>query len=141
LGLVYRDDAVEAIFKVIEKGKSTYGEAFNIQMKETPTLKEFIDEIGKSIGISNIKYFSQEESSSDSCCQGELEEYYPSVDFGPLDTTKAIKILDFKSTPFTQSLKETSKFFKDAWNKYPEDRPIDDFSEEMVDSLEDLFGD
>jgi len=58
-------------------------------------------------------------------------EFLPSVDFGPITIDKALKELNWKPTPFETMMEVTTKFFEEAWHKYPKLRPIGDFPKSM----------
>ena len=58
-------------------------------------------------------------------------EFLPSVDFGPINITKALNELNWKPSSFETMMEITTKFFEEAWHKYPNLRPISDFSKSM----------
>ncbi len=72
-------------------------------------------------------------------------EWLPSVDFGPIDITKATHIpfpssnsssnSNWEPTPLERGLQITCKFFEDAWNRYPSLHPTDEFPIELKQRL------
>jgi hypothetical protein len=96
---------------------------------ETPTLFEFLQCMEKQMAIT--AHFNLEEQDSLS-----IEEFYPSVDFGSINITKAITELDWRPTAMDIAMRLTCEFYKSAWHLYPQNRPTDYFSDEIVKFLE-----
>ncbi len=110
---------------------------------EFPTLKEYLDLTADIMKVKPQYRLSKESSSSDSDSSSESDdmnfEYLPSVDFGPLDTAKAVKEIGWKTTPLRKALEKTIEFFEDAWHKYPTERPLDDFPKAVRKQLKEMY--
>lgn len=83
-----------------------------------------------------------DDEGSDDGSEPELEAYYPSVTFGPVDISKALKNLPWKPTAMQTSIRESCAWFEKAWHNYRTEREeaIEDFSEQMLDLLFQKFG-
>jgi len=142
LSFVYTVDVATAVLAVLEKGSPTFGLAFNIAASETPTLREYLDLTAAALGCA--AHFAQVPVSPETCSGSEsdsssanLLEYFPSVDFGPIDTSKALAQLDWRPTPLAAALQATCVFFEDAWHRFPDQRAraIDDLPDDVRDEL------
>jgi hypothetical protein len=111
------------------------------QKVETPTLKEFISEIGSAISVTPEFYVATSESDSDTEeSPNQLRfEYYPSVDFGSITANKFSSLFGWNPTNLKSAIKESSNWFLDSWQNFPTKRPVDDFPESAVEILEAMY--
>jgi len=58
-----------------------------------------------------------------------VSSFYPSVDFGSLNTTRAKQLLGWKPTPLKEAITATTAFFTEKGPKYPEE---DDYAERKL---------
>jgi hypothetical protein len=106
-----------------------------IQKIEQPTLKEFLELVGNAVHVGpNVVIVS---ASRDNLKKKhhQFAEFYPSVDFGPISCVKAVHSLKWKPTPLSTAIEQTVKFFTWAWYKYPNLRPLHQFSEDMKQTI------
>jgi hypothetical protein len=94
--------------------------------------------ISKVLGIrptfkeANQELQDDDDSSTSSSSSSLSMEFLPSVDFGPVDITKALTTLSWKPTPMMDAVRDTTNFCERAWFDFPEERPLDDFTEDMI---------
>lgn len=89
--------------------------------------------MGKILNIQpNFFFGNKDDDHKDNDDMNNYMEFLPSVDFGPIDIDKSLKILNWKPTLFYESLKETCIFFEKAWYLYPELIPLEDFHKSMI---------
>jgi hypothetical protein len=117
----------------------------SFNQSETPTLQEFIELIGAQLQIKPKFYqfeFSDNDDDDGSGSEPELDEYYPSVEFGPIDISKALQSLSWKPTPLKRAVDDTCQFFQDAWTQYVSERRecTEDFSRQMMEMLHKIYG-
>lgn len=124
LSFVYREDVVSAIFAILASPEDKVnGEAFNLAMMETPTLKEYLELVGEILQVKPKFVFASDFPSSDSedsssSSSSDLSiSYFPSVDFGPIDISKVLDTLPWKPTSLKNALIPTCLFFEEAWYK------------------------
>jgi len=115
LSFVFSEDVATAITAVLNAKDKAYNKAYNIACIETPTLEEYLNLIGEQLKV-KIN-FTADISDED------REEFYPSVDFGTLDITRALTELNWKPKTLTEALTKTSNFYVTAWHKYPGNKP------------------
>eukprot|EP01114_Cavostelium_apophysatum_P017919 TRINITY_DN5422_c0_g1_i1.p1 TRINITY_DN5422_c0_g1~~TRINITY_DN5422_c0_g1_i1.p1 ORF type:complete len:362 (+),score=52.19 TRINITY_DN5422_c0_g1_i1:200-1285(+) len=140
LSFVFSEDAAAAALAVIETGQPTYGKAFNIAQVETPTLLEYLQTAAEILAITPKFNFETSDNNSDSDSSSEsLDEYLPSVNFGPIDISLALSSLPWKPTPFRAALEKTCAFFEDAYFRYHEKIPIEDWPEEKQRSVAEAY--
>jgi hypothetical protein len=101
--------------------------------EETPTLAEFLKLMAECIGITPQFKVVDDDDDED------VDEYYPSVECGPIDISKALQQLKWKPIPLKDALQPTCNFFEDAWHQFPELLPLDDFSEDMISLLKERY--
>lgn len=86
-----------------------------------------------------FKYVEKEKetSDSDSGSENSVDEFLPSVDFGPIDNSLALKTFPkWKPTKLNDALKETCHFFEKSFTSFPALRPIHKFSADMKKDIE-----
>ena len=105
LSFVYSLDVAALITETLLKPIDEYlNQAFNLACSETLTLQEFLIIIGNSLNISV------------SFIEGGSEYYFPSVTRGPVNCTKALKILNWKATPIQVAIDESIAFYRNSLN-------------------------
>lgn len=102
------------------------GQVFNLAAEETPTLKEYLEMVANCIHVSP-QFRDVDEEIDSMGSTDSYEQFLPSVSFGPIDNSKAKRVLGFKPTPMKEAIKITCDWFEDAWNLYYEEVPLDSF--------------
>ncbi len=113
LSLVYSDDVVGAIANIISSNQHDdfVGEAFNLSCTENLTLYQILQGMASTLGIeANFKDV-----------QGGANKFFPSVECGPLDISKAQKFLNWSPTPISKAISITTEWFKEASGRYKEE--------------------
>lgn len=106
--LVYSKDVAQAFLKAAGNPKA-YNQAYYVGQKEIITLKDFLDESAKHLGV-RPQYVSIPQE-----LLGELGgPHAPMVNI-VVDISKAERELGFQPTPFPAFIKETTLWFKDQW--------------------------
>lgn len=106
MSLVYVHDVADVIIKLLHPRPEALDQAFNLGFKETPTLLQLLGAIKASLNMSDATIVT--DSSTDAV------HMFPSVRRGPVDITKAQRLLDFSPTPLQQVITETVLFYEKA---------------------------
>lgn len=106
--LAYSKDVAQA-FLLSALNPKAFNKAFFVGQKETITLKDFIDESAKHLGVKPVYVNLPNE------CVGDLAGPHASMINMIVDISRAERELNFKPTPFTQFMKETTLWFKEHW--------------------------
>ena len=93
LSMVHSEDVAMLMLSLIDAKNDVFNQPYSLAFKETATLKEFLTILGEHVG--NTK-FVFDESTTDGAV------YFPSVKHGPVNTTKAQRMLQWNPV----SLKE-----------------------------------
>lgn len=125
LSFVFSHDVTSAILAIYEAGAKAFGQFYNIGHEEKPTLVQYLESMAKYLGIEKPNIQIQDRKKE------WFPEFLPSVDFGPITVEKALKELNWKPAPFETMMEITTKFFEEAWTKYPKLRPIGDYPKSM----------
>lgn len=83
-----------------------FNQAYNLAFKKTATLKEFITVLGQHVGVPNVKF--------DETTVDKAHTYFPSVKRGPVNVTKAEKLLNWKTYSLEEGIKRTADFYNYA---------------------------
>ncbi|XP_057306164.1 uncharacterized protein LOC130644534 [Hydractinia symbiolongicarpus] len=82
-----------------------FNQAYNLGFKETVTLKQFVDFVGK---------FANTSIQFDETDQAVKNFGFPSVSIGPVDINNAMQLLKWQPTDLYTALEKTSQFYEDA---------------------------
>ena len=99
---------------MIEKGKSTWNEAYNIAMEEYFSLANILLRLRNLLEVADVVGDSEESEES--------FYNYPTVMSGNIDISKARKKLGFEPTQADAAFSQTIEFYKDAFLRFPEHR-------------------
>ena len=107
LSFVYVDDVADLILSAVNMGPQVYDQAVNLAFSSPVTLPNFLQLIGRELGIENvpIKYEPQSEKTV---------YLYPSVRRGHIDITKAENLFLWQPSSISSVIKKTVKFYEDA---------------------------
>ncbi|MBG97686.1 hypothetical protein CL659_01015 [bacterium] len=130
---VFSEDVVDAILSIIKIGSSTYGNAFNLAQEEQPSLKVYLTEMARVIGIeptfkdvSLDKYWSPLKENK---VFSKSKAWQPYASWLKRDSClsieKAKKYLSWTPTPMSDALKKTCLWFDSQENPFakPSDQP------------------
>ncbi|NBX92976.1 MAG: SDR family oxidoreductase [Proteobacteria bacterium] len=106
--LVYSKDVAKA-FLLAAGNPRAFGKAFYVGQKEIITLKDFIDESARVLGVTP-RYVNIPRD-----ILGELGGPHSSMVNMIVDFSLAEKELGFKPTPFSEFMRETTLWFKEHW--------------------------
>lgn len=130
---VFSQDVIEGIVSILKSKEKTFGEAFNLAQEESPTLKEYLLEMAKVLGVDpkfrNIpleKYWSPLDKNKNFTKSREWQPYASWLKRDScLSIEKAKKYLNWKPTPFQKSLKTTCDWFGSKENLFetPDNKP------------------
>lgn len=112
--LTYVMDAAQAVFKVIEKGEEVYDQSYNIGMETEVTLWDTVSKIAKIMGVEGVE--------QDNTDHDRTFHMYPTVFSGPVDISKAKKMLDFKPTDMDVAFKDTIDWYEKAFIEQESER-------------------
>lgn len=106
MSFVYVNDVADVITDCVSSGLNIYYNAYNLALAETPTLTQFLHGLMDSLNLEDIEIFENPDE----------EGFYlfPSVRSGPLDTTKAKKLLNWNPTSWIDVLDHTALFYEKA---------------------------
>lgn len=104
--ITYVEDAVSSILAAV-KTEESWNEAYNVACEETFNVVQGIQSIAAVFGIGDVevKAVPTEESF----------EVFPSVRRGPMDITRAKRVLKFKPTPLEEVLKKTVEWHEQVF--------------------------
>ncbi|KAK3235866.1 hypothetical protein CYMTET_53957, partial [Cymbomonas tetramitiformis] len=116
LSLAFAPDVVTAIMAVLAAGPS--GKAYNIASRETPTLREYVGAIAQ--GVTHFNKLSDNEEKEDDAPRVQFDNsrasILPTVDFGPIDITRALEELEWEPTPFSVWVIDMVEWYSDPKN-------------------------
>lgn len=85
--------------------QAIHGQSVNVCCDEVPTLGEFLNEIGRCLGVSSVSVVSDRD------LPGPASIFYPSVECGPLSNRKAKELLGYRPSDLRKSITKTVTFF------------------------------
>ena len=107
--LVYSEDLAQVMAKLIHFGPQVYDQAINLAYEEHFTARDFLEVMQESMDQQrgeNLDYWAP---------NYDMNFYlYPTVRRGPMDSTKAQSLLDWKPTPVEEAVKATSDFYEEV---------------------------
>ncbi|KAL4230520.1 hypothetical protein ACF0H5_010902 [Mactra antiquata] len=106
LSFVFVDDVADSIVDIISGEKEIYNNAYNLCLKEMPTLVEYLHALMDAMDVEDINIL--EEPNDDSL------HLFPSVRNGPIDCTKAQRLLNWNPTSWVDVLYKTVDFYENA---------------------------
>ncbi|CAG5124261.1 unnamed protein product [Candidula unifasciata] len=107
MSLVYVSDVADVIFDLVENpNPEALNQAFNLALKETPTLMELLENIRDQLNLTNIRISTSR--------QPDTIQLFPSVSRGPVNISKAKTILHWNPTKWETVLKDTVEFYEKA---------------------------
>lgn len=105
MSLVLSEDVGRLMLKLVKTDSfRVYNRAYNLAFRETVTLEELINMMAKTLGINEVNY--DRESTG--------PYMFPSVTRGPLNITRAEKMLDWNPTPLSEAVQKTVQFYEYA---------------------------
>ena len=108
ISVVYGKDVADLICDVMELSPSIRGsltgQAFNIACNETFTVKSMLENIAREMKVDVDKLDFRYTSAA--------PHIYPSVERGPIDTSKAVKMLHWTPTPWPIVCKRVTAFYE-----------------------------
>ena len=123
---VFSEDVIDAISSIIKIGSPLYGNAFNLAQEEQPSLKNYLIEMAKIIGVEpkfkNVsldKYWSPLEENK---VFSKSKVWQPYASWLKRDSClsieKAKKYLSWKPTPMNDALRTTCSWFDSKQNLF-----------------------
>lgn len=106
MSFVYVNDVADVISDCIGSDLEIYNNAYNLALLETPTLVQFLHGLMNSLNVDDIDIFENPDPDG--------FHLFPSVKLGPLDTTKAKRLLNWNPTSWIDVLDHTVHFYEDA---------------------------
>lgn len=103
ISFVYSEDLSNLILKFLEVELDVYNEAYNIALKPV-TLESFLETMAESLGIDVV--FNRTDQAN--------IHWYPSVNRGPVNTTKILEKLKWKPSSLKVAVNSTCEFFRKA---------------------------
>lgn len=127
LSFVFADDVADVIATVLKKNKYIMNQTFNLAFRETPTLRQLLNDIRISMKLPEFD-IKVEES---------VTYFYPSVSCGALNISKAITLLSWNPTPWNEAIRQTVNFYNEAYYSATFRRQ----GVYMIETLQNDFGD
>ena len=111
LSFVFTPDVARMIVQLIPiTDDNLLNQAYNLAFDEAPTLKDVVLHMGKFFGYDDIDFDETEEA--------DILFGLPSVTRGPIDTSKAKRLLNWQPTDLQIALRKTCRFYEQAeYNK------------------------
>ncbi|XP_045203480.2 uncharacterized protein LOC123556655 [Mercenaria mercenaria] len=106
MSFVYVYDVADVISDCINSGLEIYNNAYNLALTETPTLVQFLHGLMNSLEVEDLDIIENPDN--------EGFRLYPSVKLGPVDTTKARRLLNWNPTSWIDILDHTVQFYEEA---------------------------
>jgi nucleoside-diphosphate-sugar epimerase len=106
ISFVMSDNVAMLLLGLNDLELDVFNQAYNLACEETVTLKEFITIFGQHIGVPDVKF--------DESTVERPATYFPSVKRGPLNVTKAQKLLKWKSYTLSEGIKKNAGFYNYA---------------------------
>lgn len=105
LSMVHSEDVAMLLLSLNDVKDDVFNQAYNLAFRETVTLKEFLTILGKHVGNNNLVF-------DESTVNGPV--YFPSVSRGPLNITKAERMLRWYAVPLSERIKQNAQFYNYA---------------------------
>ncbi|XP_005112150.1 chloroplast stem-loop binding protein of 41 kDa b, chloroplastic [Aplysia californica] len=107
ISLVYVNDVADLITQLVEHvPPEAIDQAFNLALEETPSLMEILQDIRSELNLPDLKIVLDNKP--------DTIRLFPSVHQGPVDISKARKVLNWQPTEWKKAVKETVKFYESA---------------------------
>ncbi|KAH9496041.1 hypothetical protein Btru_014994 [Bulinus truncatus] len=124
MSLVYVDDVAALLKKLVQNDyPNAYYQTFNLALNEKFSLKQFLEDMISELNITDVNITVVDNPNA--------IRLFPSVKSGPIDTTKAEQMLQWKPTKWSQVLRDTCSFYEQAIKLYYLDRPRNDVVKTM----------
>lgn len=107
MSLVYVEDVADIIVKYMFGGEGIQNEVYNLALAENPTLMDFLTDIKNALNLTNLDIIVEPLTSNS-------VYLFPSVKFGPIDISKAVKLLKWNPTPWNVVVKKNINFYERA---------------------------
>ncbi|GFR73087.1 Udp-glucose 4-epimerase [Elysia marginata] len=117
ISLAYVEDVAQTIFQLVQsrnKYESSYSpegppldQAYNLALHETPTLYELLKDIRHELNLTDSITIKTDGGH-------ETIKLYPSVHAGPMNISKAVKLLGWSPTNYSTVVKDTVEFYEKA---------------------------
>jgi len=102
--MVYSEDVAYMLLSLNDVRDDVFNQAYNLAFRETVTLKEFLTILGEHVGNDNLVF-------DESTVNGPV--YFPSVTRGPVNITKAEKMLQWRPVSSSDGIKKTAQFYSE----------------------------
>jgi nucleoside-diphosphate-sugar epimerase len=110
LSLVYTEDIAQLVASLVADDNTLPRSGiFNLAMKETPTLRELLSNMADCLKISPVNF-----------AEGSMW-FFPSVTRGPVDISKAEKLLKWKPSRLNQVICDVCRYYLRAARQFPEE--------------------
>ena len=133
ISLVYVKDVSQVVMGIVRdkfECDSIKNQCFNLACLETCTVKELVQKIAEF----SHKQGVQVEFSSD-----DVPQMYPSVERGPIDITKAQKIMNFNPVPLDKACEEIVGTYSSVQSKKGYESEKESVLEDLKEDLEDIY--
>lgn len=104
LSFVYASDVAAAVLAIAKVPEIADGQAFNIGSQETVSLQQYLDLIGTVVDRAPVIKMVPKGSNN-------TDDFFPSVECGPIDVSKAMRMLPWKPRPLKQWLSATCRWY------------------------------
>lgn len=122
MSFVYSADVASLIHSIVISPDPTIfdGEAFNLAFPKPVSFHEFYSTISAFLPVGKpFKLVKSTESSGKEFDESLKPHFFPSVQRGPLNVTKAVSALGWAPTEWTKAIGKIVEFYKEAATKYP----------------------
>lgn len=106
ISFVYSNDVANLIVDIITSGPEINNQAFNLALDETPTLRQYLHSVMDELNTDDFDIVMDNST--------EPFRLFPSVRSGPVDATKAKKLLNWNPTSWIDVLSSTVAFYEAA---------------------------
>lgn len=107
MSLVYVEDIADVIVQYMFGGEDVQNEVYNLALAESPTLKDVLSDMRNALNLTSLNIIIEPLTSNS-------VYLFPSVKLGPIDTSKAVKLLKWTPTPWEVVLKKMIDFYEKA---------------------------
>ena len=106
--LVYTEDVATAFVEILDSGDKVHNQAFNLACVETVSLRQYYQLLQKELDVENLKFNADTDF-----------RFFPLCFRGPVDVTKATRMIGWSPARFEDVFKKTVKFCDEAMRQYP----------------------